>query len=196
MRCFLLIANINEINLHVVSIREHFISFGVYLIYLVHLHLVLHFSQKYFNILKGVLYVKKWAIGLLIILSRSVMTQKRNLVIITTNIKFDQIINRIYNTELPSMKVLIIMNIYVTHDFGDLSINTYDDYMLKQTIESFYTESELFHISFGQLEGSKFITVVNILADNTFKYQIILSDETVLSITTPASYIFNLSTDL
>ena len=40
------------------------------------------------------------------------------------------------------------------------------------------------------------ITVVNTLADNTFKYQIILSDEIVLSITDLAPYVFNFSTDL
>ena len=44
------------------------------------------------------------------------------------------------------------------------------------------------------LEGSESITVINTLADNAFKYQIILGDKTVSPITS-ALYIFNLSTN-
>lgn len=36
--------------------------------------------------------------------------------------------------------------------------------------ELFYIESGQFHISFGQLKDSESITIVNTLADNTFKY--------------------------
>ena len=63
-------------------------------------------------------------------------------------------------------------------------------------LESFYIESEQFYTSFAHLEGSEFITVVKTLADNVFKYQIISNDETILSITDSAPYVFNSSTDL
>lgn len=61
--------------------------------------------------------------------------------------------------------------------------------------ELFYTMLEQFHTTIGQLQSSLSITVVNTLADNAFKYQITLSDETVSLITILAPYIFNLSTD-
>ena len=60
--------------------------------------------------------------------------------------------------------------------------------------KSFYTESEQFHTSIGQLYNSKSQTIDNTSADNAFKHQIILSNETVLP-TTLAPYIFNSSTD-
>ena len=59
----------------------------------------------------------------------------------------------------------------------------------------FYIESEQFHIFFGQLKISEPITIINILANNAFKYQIIPSDEIVLPITVPTPYVFNSSTD-
>ena len=40
------------------------------------------------------------------------------------------------------------------------------------------------------------MTVINMLADNAFKHRITLSDKTVLPITVPTPYLFNLSTDL
>lgn len=43
----------------------------------------------------------------------------------------------------------------------------------------FYTKLNQFHNFFNQLKVFKFITIVNILANNTFKYQIILSNLTV-----------------
>lgn len=54
---------------------------------------------------------------------------------------------------------------------------------------------EQFYTFFGQLENSEFITVINTLANNAFKYQIILSDETI-SFITPTLYIINWSTHL
>lgn len=79
-------------------------------------------------------------------------------------------------------------------DFGNLLINTQNDNTPQ--FESFYIELVQFHTSFSQLKSSKSITVVNTLADNAFKHQIIWSNETVLPIIVSASYIFNLSTDL
>lgn len=67
---------------------------------------------------------------------------------------------------------------------------------MEPTIELFDTKLEQFHTFFGQLEGSESITVVNILADNAFKHQITLSDNTVSHIIVPAFYTFNLLTDL
>ena len=60
--------------------------------------------------------------------------------------------------------------------------------------ELFYMESEQFHILIGQLNNSESKTVINTLADNSFKHQITLSDKTV-SPTTLVIYIFNSLTD-
>lgn len=61
--------------------------------------------------------------------------------------------------------------------------------------KSFYTKLEQFYNSFSWLESSEPKTIINTLADNIFKYQIILSDETVLPIITPVFYNFNSSTN-
>lgn len=63
-------------------------------------------------------------------------------------------------------------------------------------LKPFYIKSKQFYTSFGQLKGSKSITVVNNLADNTFKHRITLNDKIISPITVPALYIFGLSTDL
>lgn len=84
-------------------------------------------------------------------------------------------------------------NEILTHYFGDLSINIHNDFMLES--KSFYTKLEQFHTALVRLEGSKSKIVINTLADNTFKYQIILSDETLPLINVPAFYVFNLLTD-
>ena len=81
----------------------------------------------------------------------------------------------------------------IAHYFGDLSIDTQNDNTPER--ESFYIGSGQFYTSFGQLEGSESMTVVNTLADNAFKHRITLSDKTVLPITVPTPYLFNLSTD-
>ena len=83
----------------------------------------------------------------------------------------------------------------IVHYFKDLSIDIYNDYTPEPTTESLYTKSKQFHTSVGQMRGSESVTAVNALANNAFKYQIILSNKTV-SLITPAPYIFNPSTDL
>ena len=79
----------------------------------------------------------------------------------------------------------------VAHYFGNLSIDTKNDILEP---ESFYTKSEQFHTSIGQLQSSESLTVVNILAENAFKHRITLTDEAVFPIT-PAPYVFNSFTD-
>ena len=74
-----------------------------------------------------------------------------------------------------------------------MSLNIENDYTPKS--ESFYIESEQFHTLIGQLQSSESSIVINTLADNLFKYQIIMSDETA-PLVTPTPYVFNLSTDL
>lgn len=77
IKYFLPIVNINKIDIYVIGIKKHFICPKVYFIYLIQSHFIPHLGQRYFNILKIILYIKKWAISLLIILNRSVMTQKK-----------------------------------------------------------------------------------------------------------------------
>lgn len=66
---------------------------------------------------------------------------------------------------------------------------------MELTNKSFNIELKQFHTFFDELEDSKSLKVVNTLVDNTFKYQITLSDKTVPPITVPVPYTFNLSTD-
>lgn len=73
IRCSLSIAIIDKINIYVSNIKMYFIYFEVYLRYLVYPHFVFYFSQKYFNITKNVLYIKKLAICLLIIPNKSIV---------------------------------------------------------------------------------------------------------------------------
>lgn len=63
-------------------------------------------------------------------------------------------------------------NEYIAHHIKDSSINIYDVYILELIIKSFYNESELLHNFFSWLKGSKSITIVILLADNAFEYQI------------------------
>lgn len=74
MKYSLPIAKIDKIDLPIDDIEEHFLYSGIYYIYLVHPHFLLHLSQKYFKIPKSVLYMKKLAIGILITFNKSVMT--------------------------------------------------------------------------------------------------------------------------
>lgn len=62
--------------------------------------------------------------------------------------------------------------------------------------ESFYIELEQFYISFCELKSLKSITIVNTLANNAFKSQITLNNETISPSIVSAPYVFNLSTDL
>ena len=99
------IASINGMDLYKVGIEVHLIRPEVHLTHLVHPHLVLHLSQGHFNIPRSVLYIEKSAVGQLIILNRSVITQKSSLVTVTPNLRTDQVINRTYNAGSSSMKV-------------------------------------------------------------------------------------------
>lgn len=74
IRYFSLIANINKIYLCVVDIEMHLIHPKIYLIYFIYLYLISYLGQRYFNILKSVLYIEKLAINLLIIVNKSVIT--------------------------------------------------------------------------------------------------------------------------
>lgn len=56
-------------------------------------------------------------------------------------------------------------------------------------LKLFYIYLKQFYNFFAQPKSTKFITIVNTLDDNIFKYQILLSNKTVLFITT--LYIFN-----
>lgn len=78
----------------------------------------------------------------------------------------------------------------IAHYFGNLSINVHDDDKTEPTIELLYTESKKYYTSVCQMQNSESVTTVNALADNIFKYQIILSNKTIFFITL-ALYIFN-----
>ena len=109
--CFLPIANIDKINLCVVGIEEHLIHPRIYLSYFIHLYFIVYLGQKHFNISKSVLYIKKLAVGLLIIPNRSIIIGKKSLAIVTPSIKLNQVMSGIYNIGSLNMKMLTIMNI-------------------------------------------------------------------------------------
>lgn len=114
IRCFLFIANIDKINIYKVGIEENFIYLGVYFTHLVHFYFIFYLRQRYFNIPKSVLYMKNLAISPLITLNKNVITRKKSLVFIISSIKPDQVINGTYKTRLLSMKMLTMINIYLT----------------------------------------------------------------------------------
>lgn len=74
IRCFSLIANIDEMDLCVVDIKMHLICLKMHLIYLIYLHTVPYLSDGHFNIPKSILYMGKLAVDLLIIANKSMMT--------------------------------------------------------------------------------------------------------------------------
>lgn len=74
MKCFSSIANINKMDLYIVNIEMHFIYPKMHLIYLIHLYFVPYFGQRHFNALKSLLYIRNFAIGLLIIANKSMVT--------------------------------------------------------------------------------------------------------------------------
>lgn len=47
-----------------IGIKDHFICYKVYLIYLVYPDFIFYFSKKHFNILNSALYMKKLVISL------------------------------------------------------------------------------------------------------------------------------------
>lgn len=110
MKCFLPIVNIDKKNLCTVGIKKHLICLKVYFINLVYYYFVLLLGPKYFNIKKSVLCFKKSTFGLLITFKRSMITQKRDLVIVSPNISLNLVISGTYNAALLSMKVLTIIN--------------------------------------------------------------------------------------
>lgn len=59
-----------------------------------------------------------------------------------------------------------------------------------------YIELKQFYSAFGLLKSSMFITIVNTLSNNVFKYQIILSDKIVSPFTVSNFYVFNLLINL
>lgn len=95
-RCFLSTGSINGIDLYMAGIKMHFYPPPIS-----------YLDQS--NILKSVLYMEKSAIGQQIIPSKSMITRKRSLMIIIPSIGPGQIMNKLYNTGSPILKVLRIM---------------------------------------------------------------------------------------
>ena len=89
--------------------EKHLICFKIYLLYLIYPYFIFHPNQKYFNILKNILHLKKLTISLSIIFHKSIITQKKSLTIIISNIKSDQVINKVNSIRLLSMMILIII---------------------------------------------------------------------------------------
>lgn len=97
MRCFLSTTNINEIGLYAIGLEVFF-----------H-HLVPHINLKYFNVQKNVLCVEKLVVGQVILLNKSITTQKRSLVTAAPNIRYDQVKSKTFNNGLQNIKMLIMM---------------------------------------------------------------------------------------
>lgn len=107
---FLPIAHIHEINLCVTGIEDHLIYLKVYLINLIYSHFVLLVGQRHFSIQRNVLCMKKPTVSLLITLSKSVMTARKCLMIVTPSIRTNLIMSKTYNIRLPITNDLTIMN--------------------------------------------------------------------------------------
>ena len=95
MRYFSPTGNTDGINLCVAAIKAQ-------LLYLV-------FHLTHFIALRNVLCVEQSAAGKQITLNRSVMTWKRSLIIVILNIRPNQVMNKLYNARLLSIKVSKMM---------------------------------------------------------------------------------------
>ena len=93
IRCFLPTNNINKIDLCITGIKIYFYYFAPYI------------CQKHFNILKSVLCVEMSTIGQIIILNKSVISQKRSLVTSILNSKYDKVMRKTFNARSQNMKV-------------------------------------------------------------------------------------------
>lgn len=78
--------------------------------------------------------------------------------------------SKTYNTRLSIEYKGVDNNKYIIQYFGELSINTQNDYILKPIMKLFDTESKQCYTSLGQLEGFESIIIINTLADNAFKH--------------------------
>lgn len=95
----MVIASINKIDKYIANIEIYF-----------YYHLIICINQEYFNILRHVLYIKKLAINQLIILNKSVIIQKRSLIIGKSMSVIDSLHNNIlkYQIILSDTTIFII----------------------------------------------------------------------------------------
>lgn len=100
MKFFLPNASINGIDLCMAGIVVQ-----------IHHYLVFHIGQGHLNASRSVLYVEKSAVGQLIILNKSIITQKRSLLTVILTIRLDKVMSETYNVGLLNMKMLTIMQI-------------------------------------------------------------------------------------
>lgn len=70
---FLSNANIKKRDLYMIGIKDHFICYKVYFIYLIYPDYIFYFGKKYFNILNSALYMKKLVVSLQITLNKSII---------------------------------------------------------------------------------------------------------------------------
>lgn len=80
------------------------VGIKVYLYYLVP-----YIGQKHFNALKNILYIKKSAVGQVIILNKSVIYWKKSLMTAILSLRHDQVISKTFNARSQNIKVLIII---------------------------------------------------------------------------------------
>lgn len=73
IKYFLLIVNINGIDLYIVNIKVYFIYAKIYLKYFIHFYLVFYLSQKHFNASKNVFYIEKLSVGQLITFNKKMI---------------------------------------------------------------------------------------------------------------------------
>lgn len=97
IRYSLPIDNINEIDLYIANIEIYLLKIILYL--------------GYFNIPKSVLYMKNLATSQQIIPNKNIISQRKCLITSTLNLKYKQIINKIYKIRLPTIKISIMIKI-------------------------------------------------------------------------------------
>lgn len=84
--------NINRIDLYATNIKINLLTIILYL-------------SKFYT-LKNVLFVKRLAASKKLTLKYSIMSQKRSFVTVTKTLRPSQIMNKIYNTGLSTIKLL------------------------------------------------------------------------------------------
>lgn len=95
MRFFLSIGIIDKIDLFMANIKEQLFTFILCL--------------GYFIVLKNILYIKKSVANQQIIFNKNIIILKKSSMINVFSSKPAQIINKIYITKLPTLKILKII---------------------------------------------------------------------------------------
>lgn len=98
IKSFFLIINTDKISLYKTDIRILFY------------YIIFYVSSKIFNILENIFYIENFIFNKVIISNKSVIIEKKRLIIVTLNIKHKKMIDKIYSAHSQNIKMLTMIN--------------------------------------------------------------------------------------